>query len=56
MLAGALSHGKSKAGDWYAIGGPIRDFLLIDEPVAGMTAQETERHRGIVDSLAGNAP
>ena len=32
----------------------IRDRLLVDEPVAGMTAQETERTAELLNSLAGD--
>ncbi len=53
MLAGALSHGQKQ---WLEIGMLlIADprLLLIDEPVAGMTAQETERTAELLTSLAG---
>jgi len=54
MLAGALSHGQKQ---WLEIGMLlIADprLLLIDEPVAGMTAQETERTAELLTSLAGD--
>jgi len=51
--AGALSHGQKQ---WLEIGmllmqGP--QLLLVDEPVAGMTPQETERTAELLVSLAG---
>ncbi len=53
MIAGALSHGQKQ---WLEIGMLlIADprLLLVDEPVAGMTAQETERTAELLTSLAG---
>lgn len=53
MLAGALSHGQKQ---WLEIGMLLAAdprLLLIDEPVAGMTAQETERTAELLTSLAG---
>lgn len=53
MLAGALSHGQKQ---WLEIGMLLSSqprLLLIDEPVAGMTAQETERTAELLTSLAG---
>lgn len=53
MLAGALSHGQKQ---WLEIGMLLVSeprLLLIDEPVAGMTAQETERTAELLTSLAG---
>ncbi len=53
MLAGALSHGQKQ---WLEIGMLLVSdprLLLIDEPVAGMTAQETERTAQLLTSLAG---
>jgi urea transport system ATP-binding protein len=54
MLAGALSHGQKQ---WLEIGMLlIADprLMLVDEPVAGMTAQETERTAELLTSLAGD--
>ncbi|MDF1644504.1 MAG: urea ABC transporter ATP-binding protein UrtD [Pseudomonadales bacterium] len=53
QLAGALSHGQKQ---WLEIGmllasGPR--VMLVDEPVAGMTAQETERTAELLTALAG---
>ncbi|REG86961.1 urea ABC transporter ATP-binding protein UrtD [Marinomonas pollencensis] len=53
LLAGALSHGQKQ---WLEIGMLLVSdprLLLIDEPVAGMTAQETERTAELLTSLAG---
>ena len=53
VLARTLSHGQKQ---WLEIGmllmqGP--ELLLVDEPVAGMTPQETERTAELLLSLAG---
>mgnify|MGYP000262078643 CR=1 FL=1 len=53
-LAGALSHGQKQ---WLEIGMLLMAeprLLLVDEPVAGMTAQETERTAELLTSLAGD--
>jgi urea transport system ATP-binding protein len=52
-LAGALSHGQKQ---WLEIGMLLvadPRLLLVDEPVAGMTAQETEHTAELLSSLAG---
>jgi len=52
-MAGALSHGQKQ---WLEIGmllTPEPELLLVDEPVAGMTPQETERTAELLTSLAG---
>jgi urea transport system ATP-binding protein len=52
-LAGALSHGQKQ---WLEIGMLLMQdpqLLLVDEPVAGMTPQETERTAELLTSLAG---
>lgn len=52
-LAGELSHGQKQ---WLEIGMLLvadPRVLLIDEPVAGMTGQETERTAELLTSLAG---
>lgn len=54
MLAGALSHGQKQ---WLEIGMLLMAdprLLLVDEPVAGMTAQETEHTAELLTSLAGD--
>jgi urea transport system ATP-binding protein len=53
VLAGTLSHGQKQ---WLEIGMLLMqqpELLLIDEPVAGMTPQETERTAELLLSLAG---
>jgi urea transport system ATP-binding protein len=50
-LAGALSHGQKQ---WLEIGMLLMqepELLLVDEPVAGMTPQETERTAELLLSL-----
>jgi urea transport system ATP-binding protein len=52
-LAGSLSHGQKQ---WLEIGMLLMQnprLLLVDEPVAGMTPQETERTAELLTSLAG---
>ena len=52
-MAGALSHGQKQ---WLEIGMLLMQepaLLLVDEPVAGMTPQETERTGELLLSLAG---
>ena len=52
-LAGTLSHGQKQ---WLEIGMLLMQeprLLLVDEPVAGMTPQETERTAALLTSLAG---
>lgn len=53
MLAGVLSHGQKQ---WLEIGMLlVQDpaILLVDEPVAGMTGDETEKTGELLISLAG---
>lgn len=53
QLAGNLSHGQKQ---WLEIGMLLVSeprLLLIDEPVAGMTPEETERTAELLTSLAG---
>ena len=53
-VAGALSHGQKQ---WLEIGMLLMQdpqLLLVDEPVAGMTPEETERTAELLLSLAGN--
>jgi urea transport system ATP-binding protein len=52
-LAGTLSHGEKQ---WLEIGMLLMQdpqLLLVDEPVAGMTPQETERTAELLTALAG---
>jgi urea transport system ATP-binding protein len=51
--AGRLSHGEKQ---WLEIGMLLAlnpSILLVDEPIAGMTHQETERTAELLQSLAG---
>ncbi len=53
MLAGLLSHGQKQ---WLEIGSLLMQnprLLLVDEPVAGMSGQETEATAELLTSLAG---
>ncbi|WP_428310176.1 urea ABC transporter ATP-binding protein UrtD [Hydrocarboniphaga sp.] len=53
VLAGGLSHGQKQ---WLEIGMLLMqspELLLVDEPVAGMTPQETERTAELLVSLSG---
>jgi urea transport system ATP-binding protein len=53
IRAGALSHGQKQ---WLEIGMLLAQeprLLLVDEPVAGMTAQEIERTAELLLSLSG---
>jgi urea transport system ATP-binding protein len=53
VRAGSLSHGQKQ---WLEIGMLLMqepELLLVDEPVAGMTPQETERTAELLLSLAG---
>jgi urea transport system ATP-binding protein len=50
--AGALSHGEKQ---WLELGMVMvqeGDLLLVDEPVAGMTDEETERTGGLLRAIA----
>lgn len=52
-IAGALSHGQKQ---WLEIGMLLMqdpELLLVDEPVAGMTPEETKRTAELLLSLAG---
>src|SRR4029077_12261573 len=53
VLAGTLSHGQKQ---WLEIGMLLMqepELLLVDEPVAGMTPQETDHTAELLLSLAG---
>jgi len=52
-LGGTLAHGQKQ---WLEIGMLLMqqpELLLVDEPVAGMTPQESERTAALLQSLAG---
>ena len=53
VLAGQLAHGEKQ---WLEIGmvvAPEPDLILLDEPTAGMTAQETAQTARLIHTLAG---
>lgn len=53
MLASQLAHGEKQ---WLEIGMVVAadpELLLLDEPTAGMTAQETEKTAKLISRLAG---
>jgi urea transport system ATP-binding protein len=53
-VAGSLSHGQKQ---WLEVGMLLMQnprVLLVDEPVAGMTGEETERTAELLESLAGS--
>ncbi|MFL5225160.1 MAG: urea ABC transporter ATP-binding protein UrtD [Microvirga sp.] len=54
LLAGALSHGEKQ---WLEIGMVMAqdpELLLVDEPVAGMTDEETARTGQLLESIAAD--
>jgi urea transport system ATP-binding protein len=54
LLAGALSHGEKQ---WLEIGMVMAqdpELLLVDEPVAGMTDEETARTGELLESIAAD--
>jgi urea transport system ATP-binding protein len=54
LMAGALSHGEKQ---WLEIGMVIAqdpELLLVDEPVAGMTDEETARTGELLESIASD--
>ena len=53
QLAGALSHGQKQLLEIGMLLCSDPRVMLVDEPVAGMTAQETERTAELLTSLAG---
>ena len=53
LLAGSLSHGQKQ---WLAISMLVAqspDIILLDEPVAGLTDEETSKTADLIKSLAG---
>jgi urea transport system ATP-binding protein len=53
-LAGSLSHGQKQ---WLAIASLVAqspELILLDEPVAGLTDEETNRTAELIKSLAGD--
>ena len=52
--AGSLSHGQKQWLEIAMLVAQSPDLLLVDEPVAGLTDEETERTADLLTSLAGN--
>lgn len=52
--AGALSHGQKQWLEIAMLVAQSPDLLLVDEPVAGLTDEETERTADLLTSLAGD--
>ena len=52
-LAGSLSHGQKQWLEIAMLVGQNPDLLLVDEPVAGLTDEETELTSDLLRSLAG---
>jgi urea transport system ATP-binding protein len=53
-LAGALSHGQKQWLEIAMLVGQDPDLLLVDEPVAGLTDEETDLTADLLKSLAGD--
>ena len=53
-MAGALSHGQKQWLEIAMLVGQDPDLLLVDEPVAGLTDEETDFTADLLKSLAGD--
>ncbi len=53
VLAGSLSHGQKQWLEIAMLVGQDPDLLLVDEPVAGLTDEETELTADLLKSLSG---
>ena len=53
VLAGSLSHGQKQWLEISMLVGQKPDLLLVDEPVAGLTDEETDLTADLLKSLAG---
>ncbi len=53
-LAGSLSHGQKQWLEIAMLVGQDPDLLLVDEPVAGLTDEETDLTADLLKSLSGN--
>ncbi len=53
VLAGSLSHGQKQWLEIAMLVGQKPDLLLVDEPVAGLTDEETDLTADLLKSLAG---
>jgi len=54
QLAGSLSHGQKQWLEIAMLVGQNPDLLLVDEPVAGLTDEETDLTADLLKSLAGD--
>ena len=54
IKAGALSHGQKQWLEIAMLVGQDPDLLLVDEPVAGLTDEETDLTADLLKSLAGD--
>ncbi|WP_320667838.1 urea ABC transporter ATP-binding protein UrtD [Prochlorococcus sp. MIT 1307] len=54
LYAGSLSHGQKQWLEIAMLVGQNPDMLLVDEPVAGLTDEETELTADLLKSLAGD--
>lgn len=54
IYAGSLSHGQKQWLEIAMLVGQDPDMLLVDEPVAGLTDEETELTADLLKSLAGD--
>ena len=54
IKAGALSHGQKQWLEIAMLLGQKPDLMLVDEPVAGLTDEETALTADLLKSLAGN--
>ena len=54
LYAGSLSHGQKQWLEIAMLVGQDPDMLLVDEPVAGLTDEETELTAELLKSLAGD--
>ena len=54
LCAGSLSHGQKQWLEIAMLLGQDPDMLLVDEPVAGLTDEETELTADLLKSLAGD--
>ena len=53
-VAGSLSHGQKQWLEIAMLVGQDPDLLLVDEPVAGLTDEETDLTADLLKSLAGD--
>ena len=54
QIAGSLSHGQKQWLEIVMLVGQAPDLLLVDEPVAGLTDEETDLTADLLKSLAGD--